>query len=173
MHMFGTAKPSAKLIIGGMLLAAVFGPSLALVGLFTSVAAAAEALASFSLFEESTGVGGGGGGAGVLLMVLGFVVVLVGMVLVILGLYNFLSTFDAIGRKYLAPSGSLGRAYGELPAEAAPQGYATGYEQPGGGFGEFPSGGHTQVYGQAYPQVPQTPPNPEPTNRPDDPQTRH
>lgn len=107
----GRPRASAKLIIGGLLLSSVLGPLLAMTG---SVMTAASLTAGFY------GMRGGGSGPGAVLLIVGMVFVFAGIVLVIVGLYNLLATFDAIGAKFLAAPPREYPAW-QSPVQAAPR----------------------------------------------------
>ncbi|GAA4282681.1 hypothetical protein GCM10022261_02120 [Brevibacterium daeguense] len=165
--MNGTARPSAKLIVGGLALAAVAGPLLMAIAWLIMLASLANAAAAGFMGGMGGGYGpDGGGGAGgatfaIVLSVLGLLVMLGGAVMLILGTYNFLSTFDAVGARILGPGPTLGsgmdlthsshaedqhRPYTEQPAPP---------EQPGRPYAQGTSGYPGQTYsgpaGTAYP----------------------
>jgi hypothetical protein len=162
----GKARPSAKLIVGGLILAGVVGPLLMAIGWYVMVAALANSLASSFMggmggFEGDPSGGMSGSVVAIVLSLLGLLITLAGVGLLIVGAYNFFSTFDAIGAKILGRGPTLGsgidlthgshaedqhRPYTEQPAPP---------EQPGPPFGQSAAGYPGQTYsgpaGAAYP----------------------
>lgn len=127
--MASTPKPSAKLIIWGLLLSAVIGPILAGIGASMAAAAMYAAMPE-GTFEPGMMPDPEVGGPGGILILLGMLAVLVGAVMSIIGLYNLLSTFDALGQKY------LGGPYGGAPVRSAG---APGASGASGGQGTAPA----------------------------------
>lgn len=141
----GRARPSAKFIVGGLILAAVVGPLLMAIGSLIMLGALANAATAPFMGGYATGGLDAAGGFSMVLSIIGLLVTLVGAVLLIIGAYNFFSTFDAVGAKFLTPGGQSASGGSGQSAEA----YAG---QPA--YGQGYSGQSAQPYGQGYPGQP-------------------